>query len=318
METDADSNLNVEEVPHIWAPPGLTASCPPHPPQGFMPGMAFDNGNYGSTGYNRGYNNNNRGYNPPTGQAVNSIPMFSDREGQEAHSWLQHFEQAADLYDWDDVLCLKIAKTRLEGVATTWSTSRRFDSWSDFKHQFLHRFGEKEEALLARLTQCTQGTNEPVKAFGDRFRLLAHRAGRAEDTALTYQFLKGLHKSLQQHIIPMRLRSMSEIIDYAIYLEEWMTNGIYEPPSSGVSFGPRNVGGGGDCLAVNRNSGGWTNDRQRSQNNNNYQNNQNYRRDQRDQRPDNRPPPRYNGFNNNTQRNGPGNYNNQAGNGPVG
>eukprot|EP00877_Chromochloris_zofingiensis_P012035 jgi/Chrzof1/7085/Cz02g10090.t1 len=104
----------------------------------------------------------------------------------------------------------------------------------------------------------------------------------------------------------------------AIYLEEWMTNGIYEPPSSGVSFGPRNVGGGGDGLAVNRNSGGWTNDRQRSQNNNNYQNNQNYRRDQRDQRPDNRPPPKYNGFNNNTQRNGPGNYNNQAGNGPVG
>eukprot|EP00877_Chromochloris_zofingiensis_P006424 jgi/Chrzof1/2034/UNPLg00690.t1 len=260
MDSDADSSVHVEEIPRLW-PPGLTA---PHPPPRMMP-------DYGGSYNNNRVFNSHRGHHSPQRVhmgAVNNVPVYTGKEGQDAHSWIQAFEQSADLYEWDEVQCLKIAKTRLDGIAGITCT---FENWTDFKRQFQTRFGEKEEALLARLMRCTQMADESVKAFGDRFRLLAHRAGRKEDTLLNFQFLKALHSNLQKQIIPHHMKTMNEIIEYAIYLEEWMNDGIYDHDNRGlINLGNSNNcnhndnnngnGYGGGAGNWNRGTGNWRND----------------------------------------------------------
>ena len=151
--------------------------------------------------------------------------------------WIITIEELADASQWIPTLTLKVARLRLGGAARIWldgATPNRVSDWEIFKKSFLDRFGEKRDALLARLAKCTQPTGEPVQSYADRFRNLARRAGRADDEALSHQFVKGLRNFLRRQVVLQRLTGLEEIVDYVNYLDEWDEN--YDGPPTYDSY----------------------------------------------------------------------------------
>ena len=144
--------------------------------------------------------------------------------GDDAYDWLESIDELADMFDWSAEICLKAAPFRLGGPAKQWIGGvprARIADWDAFKNAFLDRFGEKRDAMLARLSYCVQQDNEAVREYADRFRGLARRAGRSEDAALTHQFIKGLRPFLRKEAVLQRLNDLEQVIDYVNYLDEW-------------------------------------------------------------------------------------------------
>ena len=110
--------------------------------------------------------------------------------------------------------------------------------WDGFKRAFLDRFGEKRDAMLARLSNCVQQDGEAVREYADRFRGLARRAGRLEDAALTHQFIKGLRTFLRKQAVLQRFTNLELVIDYVDYLAEWDQQ--ESRPTAFASRPPRN------------------------------------------------------------------------------
>jgi hypothetical protein len=155
-----------------------------------------------------------------------SIQEYSGESGrgQDALTWLEGIDNFAETWGWSSTGCLKIARSKLVGLAQQWIGGvprARIADWDSFKNAFLDRFGEKRDALLARLGNCRQLNEEAVKEYADRFRGLARRAGRTEDAALTHQFIKGLRPFLRKQVILQRIAGFDDVIDYVNYLDEW-------------------------------------------------------------------------------------------------
>ena len=159
-------------------------------------------------------------------QALSIVEPFTGSygRGEDAYAWLENIEELADNFDGDTAGCLKVARLRLAGPAKQWFTAvprNRSIDWDGFKNAFLDRFGEKRDAMLARLSNCVQQDGEAVREYADRFRGLARRAGRSEDAALTHQFIKGLRPFLRKQAVLQRYTDLEQVIDYVNYLDEW-------------------------------------------------------------------------------------------------
>ena len=158
--------------------------------------------------------------------ALDAIEQFTGAygSGDDAYAWLESIDELADMFDWSTDICLKAARFRLGGPAKQWIGGvprARIADWDAFKNAFLDKFGEKRDAMLARLSYCVQQDNEAVREYADRFRGLARRAGRSEDAALTHQFIKGLRPFLRKQAMLQRLNDLEQVIDYVNYLDEW-------------------------------------------------------------------------------------------------
>jgi len=150
-----------------------------------------------------------------TPATVNLVDRFNG--SADAQAWLGSLEDIAGLYGWDDATCLKVAKVRLGGAASTWSQRRRFQDWQQFQDQFLARFGETRESAIARLERCRQSAGETPQAFADRFLQDADRAGRVEDDALVYTFIQRLHSDLRIEVSRRQPASIEEVVSFCNY-----------------------------------------------------------------------------------------------------
>jgi hypothetical protein len=96
--------------------------------------------------------------------AIHVVDRFTGEHGrnEDAHEWTSTIEDLAEISGWNEETCLKLARLRLAGEARTWlvglAKTRVYD-WETFKTAFLRRFGEKQDALLLRLTNCKQHDN---------------------------------------------------------------------------------------------------------------------------------------------------------------
>lgn len=62
-----------------------------------------------------------------------------------------------------------------------------------------------------------QQPNESAKAYADRFLQAAARAGRQEDDALLYQFVRRLRPSMCTEVARQRLHSIEDVVSFCIY-----------------------------------------------------------------------------------------------------
>ena len=105
------------------------------------------------------------------------VPLFSGSGGKgsnKANAWIRAIERFAKYTpNCGSAGCLQCVEMRLIDVAEEWYTEitkRRKLTWHDFKDAFLDRWGEQEDALLARLSSCRQEAGESAQEYADRFR----------------------------------------------------------------------------------------------------------------------------------------------------
>lgn len=181
----------------------------------------------------------------PTPQALNSVERYDGNS--DAHAWLASFTEIASLYGWSDAVCLRIARIRMKGSAQNWAMNRQFAHWTDFRQQFLRRFGETRESAIAQFESCFQQDDESPKLFADRFLQNAERAGRVEDDALLFQFTQRLHPHLRTEVARQRLHSIEDIVSFCNY---WLGLGLHgggplnSKPAAKFTDGRYNTTGG--------------------------------------------------------------------------
>jgi hypothetical protein len=164
--------------------------------------------------------------NAPHANAINAVPPFTgDETPQSAHDWLRNMSGVADLYHWTDNMRLQVARIKCRGTAALWldSVSDLVPTWAHFCSEFLDRFGEDLEALITRFEQCQQRRGETTRAYRDRFRSLAARAGQADDRLLMLRFFKGLTKALRYQLAPYKptLSTFEQLVRAAQSIEMW-------------------------------------------------------------------------------------------------
>jgi hypothetical protein len=83
----------------------------------------------------------------------------------------------------------------------------------------LDRFGEDLEALITRFEQCQQWRGETTRAYRDRFRSLAARAGQADDRLLMLR----LTEALRYQLAPYKptLSTFEQLVRAAQSIEMW-------------------------------------------------------------------------------------------------
>ena len=158
---------------------------------------------------------NNSYRTPPSPALLNAVPAY-DGYGDPL-AWLSNLRRISGLYNWDPETCLTVAEIKLVDTAQRWVNSRRLTSWEDFQAQFIHRFGETRESAIARLERCCQGADESPQAYADRFLQYADRAGKTEDSALLYQFIRGLNNQFKLEAARQRLQSIEEVVGFCNY-----------------------------------------------------------------------------------------------------
>jgi hypothetical protein len=164
----------------------------------------------------------------PHSNAISAVPPFSgDDSNQSAHDWLRNMSGIADLYHWTDDMRLKVARIKCCGTAALWldSVSDLVPTWAHFCSEFQDRFGEDLEALITRFEQCVQRRGETTRAYRDRFRSLAARAGQTDDHLLMLRFFKGLTRTIRRQLAPCKpnLHSFESVVRAAQSIELWGT-----------------------------------------------------------------------------------------------
>jgi hypothetical protein len=167
---------------------------------------------------------------------LTAIPTFEGIEGLEAHEWLEGLEDYAQMCGWSAELCLRIAKRRCTGAARTWVTGCTYHGWPDFKDQFIKRFGEDYDTVLAEFEDCRQHAKERTLTYRDRFLSLASRAGRRVDDLLIKKFFWGLRPELQAQLVPQKhaLTTLDLVVRAAQDVEEYLkkNNGDFKNPAA--------------------------------------------------------------------------------------
>lgn len=151
----------------------------------------------------------------PSPQAISIVQQYDGKT--DPNAWLNHVQEVADVYGWNQAACLKIAKIKLTDAAQRWAQARMFNSWPEFEHLLDQRFGETKETAIVRLERCFQRPAESPKAFADRFLQDADRAGRSEDGALVYQFIQRLQADLREEVLRAKPQTIDAVVDTCNY-----------------------------------------------------------------------------------------------------
>lgn len=148
-------------------------------------------------------------------EALSCITTYAGHEDPE--DWLGQVQALADVYQWQDADCVRIATLKLRDAAQRWARQHTFSSWHDFCQQLLQRFGDTLEVAVTHLDHCYQQPDEQPREFADRFLQLAATAGRCEDPALVHSFTQRLLPELSLGARRQRLHSIAETVAYCEY-----------------------------------------------------------------------------------------------------
>ena len=164
---------------------------------------------------------------------VSSIPVFKGSVDEDAAEWIEAVDDLCSMYEVAEEHRVKVARIKLSGPAATWKCGIPKDMhWHEFRIEFMSRFGERQEAALARLARCQQQPFENVQSYADRFRRDAAMAERQEDAALRHQFVEGMHRQLRMEVYRKAgtITTISEIVEFAKFWEDCL-HGKSEPDS---------------------------------------------------------------------------------------
>ncbi len=153
-------------------------------------------------------------------ECLTVVETYSGHPHEDPQAWLSHLQAVAELYQWDEPLCIKIGVLQLRGAAQLWAHRHQFATWFDFCQQLNQRFGETTESAAARLQQCFQQHGESPHAFADRFLCCAVKAGRCEDPPLLYSFTQRLLPELRDEALRQRLHSIADVV---VFCDYWLT-----------------------------------------------------------------------------------------------
>jgi len=172
------------------------------------------------------YSGRQQQHRSPLPSEISSVPLFrgDGTDDHEAHHWIETLKQYSRLWRWAEESKMMVARLRMAGPAHHWMSSVSSTiGWEAFEREFINRFGERPEAALDRLANCRQEDNEPLHSYADRFRRDMHLAGRAEDTALHYQFINGLHRRLKIEVKRQEdsLHTLADIVALAKRWEDY-------------------------------------------------------------------------------------------------
>jgi len=146
---------------------------------------------------------------------LNAIEWFDGNK--DAQAWIIGVERLGRLFRWPRATYLDAALVRLTGAAQTWAMRRQFQDWDQFTDQLLARFSETKETAIVRHANCKQQPGEAPRAYADRFLHDAYKAGKAEDSALVYTFIKSLHPSLVMEVERQQPQTIEQAVDFCEY-----------------------------------------------------------------------------------------------------
>lgn len=152
----------------------------------------------------------------PTPQAISSVREFTGRG--DAYAWLSPFDRLADLYDWTEQDCLRVAQSRMTDAAQQWLQNKQFTEWEEFRDKFKKRFGESPQTAIARFENCYQESGESPQQFLDRYLYAASRAGYDENSqVMLHEFVQRLNPDLFTEVVRKQLGTMQEVVSFCNY-----------------------------------------------------------------------------------------------------
>lgn len=122
------------------------------------------------------------------------IRPFSGEDDYPIERWVLDFEEAAILFDWDDLRMLIFAKKSLKGLAKTFVQGEKVvRSWLQLKNSLSKEFSSKMNSadLHKLLTERKMKKNEGVREYSIAMKELASR-GLIEDDALIDYIIRGI------------------------------------------------------------------------------------------------------------------------------
>lgn len=165
-----------------------------------------------------------------------TLQTFSGDRSEDIRHWLRSVELAAIFHGWTSIQKLAAASGYLIGHAADWLDGQNSQTWTDFCHAAVLRFGQDPEMLLQDLMHAKQYNDEPAKGYMYRFISIADHLAMTSSpvpqTMLVKLFVNGLIPTIQQKVRDRRPSSLEEAGNDADYFDKlqppkpWETAGI--------------------------------------------------------------------------------------------
>ena len=137
--------------------------------------------------------------------------------------WIRQIELLGAANSWTEQQTLANACAALCGTALFWLDTVEITTWTSFKADIVHRFGENPDIIAQKLYNCKQRKAENISQYTDRFRQLASKLAAlnsAIPNALLLSFyLSGLYPSIKSKCIIKHPTTLDEAISDAKYFE---------------------------------------------------------------------------------------------------
>lgn len=162
--------------------------------------------------------------NNPHANDLLNIRRFDGSE--DVDTWVGHVLDVKDYLEWTEARTVKAACLCLIGDAQGWWNALRLE-----ERRQLTTIHELKAALLRRFpsrdvhTQWQQFTTLhcdntcTVRQYTDHFRRLADRLRITDQGVLLHQYIRGLQRHMQAHVIRAAPQSLKEVIDAALQEE---------------------------------------------------------------------------------------------------
>lgn len=132
-----------------------------------------------------------------------SIRPFSGEDDYPVERWIGDFEEAALLFDWDDLRMLIFAKKSLKGLAKTFILGEKaIRTWEQLKNCLAEEFSSRLNSadLHQLLSERKRKKDEGVREYSLAMKELASR-GTIEEDALIQYIIKGISDEESSKII---------------------------------------------------------------------------------------------------------------------
>ena len=174
--------------------------------------------------------------------ALTSVPIFIPEE-HIPRQWLSTVDRLGRVYGWSEDQKVEVAKCRLSAAAQLWESgvSNATRTWEAFRAAFIDRYAQSDEELMQQLMLCTQGRQQSVRSYADRFRNLLAQLGLLTgdgepDQAganKTYKgiFMRGLQPHIRRQVFMFEPADLEAAIKKAIFISEGGQSEYGEQPA---------------------------------------------------------------------------------------
>lgn len=168
------------------------------------------------------------------------LPSFEGDLGPKVRTFFEQLEELAELYQWNDIEKLRVARCKLAGIAREFAYRghklKSITDYDEFKRIMIARFDtEPLSVRTQKFFQCIQGKDEDVQTYAvrlqglavgmspepaaattDRERELIERCIEKElNLKLQLQFVSGLLPSIRRQVMSKNPQSFEEAITMA-------------------------------------------------------------------------------------------------------